>query len=171
MKKTADHHCCKKAVFNALFRKHAENLHNYLRFSYGDLLHPKDKVQDAFIKLWEHCEKVSPEKAKSFLFTTANNFMLNEVKHQKVVLAYSKTSQRYKTNITPEFILEETEYMEKLQTALGGLTEAERVAFLLNRTEGKKYKEIAALLNISTSAVEKRIYSALIKLRKNIKEI
>ena len=42
---------------------------------------------------------------------------------------------------------------------------------MLNRTEGKRYKEIAALLDISVSAVEKRIYSALIKLRKEIKEI
>ena len=58
--------------------------------------------------------------------------------------------------------------MHKLQNAISNLTEAERVAFLLNRVEGKRHKEIAALLDIGTKAVEKRIYSALKKLRKEI---
>ncbi|NNL80851.1 MAG: RNA polymerase subunit sigma-70, partial [Flavobacteriaceae bacterium] len=42
---------------------------------------------------------------------------------------------------------------------------------LLNRIEGKKHKEIAEMLGISTKAVEKRIYSALNKLRETIKEL
>ncbi|MCB0436428.1 MAG: RNA polymerase subunit sigma-70, partial [Mangrovimonas sp.] len=43
--------------------------------------------------------------------------------------------------------------------------------FLLNRIEGKKFKEIAELLDISVKAVEKRIYGALAKLREDIEEI
>jgi RNA polymerase sigma-70 factor (ECF subfamily) len=38
----------------------------------------------------------------------------------------------------------------------------------MNRVEGKRFKEIAALLDISTKAVEKRIYGALKKLREDI---
>jgi RNA polymerase sigma-70 factor (ECF subfamily) len=64
--------------------------------------------------------------------------------------------------------MQEDEYMKKLQTALSNLTEAQRTAFLMNRIEGKKFKEIAKLLDISTKAVEKRIYGALDKLRKDI---
>ena len=67
--------------------------------------------------------------------------------------------------------MQENEYMEKLQTAISNLTEAQRTAFLLNRVEGKRFKEIAALLDISTKAVEKRIYGALKKLRKEIEGI
>jgi RNA polymerase sigma-70 factor (ECF subfamily) len=48
------------------------------------------------------------------------------------------------------------------------LTEAERVAFLLNRVEGKRFKEVAALLGISVKAVEKRVYGALKKVRTQI---
>ena len=64
--------------------------------------------------------------------------------------------------------MQEKEYHTKLQNALANLTEAQRTAFLMNRTEGKRFKEIAALLDISTKAVEKRIYGALKKLRKDI---
>jgi RNA polymerase sigma factor (sigma-70 family) len=61
--------------------------------------------------------------------------------------------------------------MQKLQKALANLSEAQRTAFMLNRVEGKKHKDIAELLGISQKAVEKRIYGALKKLREDIKEI
>jgi RNA polymerase sigma-70 factor (ECF subfamily) len=67
--------------------------------------------------------------------------------------------------------MQEKEYYQKLQKALANLTEAQRTAFLLNRVEGKRFKEIAQLLNISTKAVEKRIYGALKKLREDIEEL
>lgn len=162
---------CNEQAFAVFFKKHAHNLHQFLHFRYGENLNPKDKAQEAFVKLWEHCKKVTPEKAKSFLYTTANNLMLNEVKHQKVVLKYNVAKPQEHNHESPQFILEEQEYMKRLQKALHNLTEAERVAFMMNKTEGKRYKEIAEILDISVSAVEKRIYSALIKLRKDIKEL
>ncbi|WP_452219571.1 RNA polymerase sigma factor [Lacinutrix salivirga] len=162
---------CNDQLYSALFKKHAKNLYNFLYYKFGDRLNPKDKVQEAFIKLWENCGKVTPEKAKSYVFTIANNLMLNEVAHQKVVLNYTKTKPKHYTNETPEFLMQENEYLQKLQKAIANLTEAERVAFLMNRTEGKKHREIAELLGISSKAVEKRIYGALKKLRKEIEEL
>ena len=97
--------------------------------------------------------------------------MLNEFKHQKVVLRHQQTKPKDYTNENPEFLLEESEYMQKYERALSNLTEAQRVAFLLNRVEGKKHKEIAEMLGISRKAVEKRIYGALDKLRLEIEHI
>ena len=70
-----------------------------------------------------------------------------------------------------EFLMEEDQYRQKLEKAISNLTEAQRVAFLMNRVEGKRFKEIASLLDISTKAVEKRIYGALKKLRQDIEEL
>ena len=159
---------CNEDRFNEIFKLHAKELHDFLYYKFGDRLNPKDKVQEAFIKLWQNCGKVSPDKAKSFVFTTANNLMLNEVAHQKVVLKHAQTQPKHYTNENPEFLMQENEYHAKLQKALSNLTEAQRTAFLMNRVEGKKFKEIATLLDISTKAVEKRIYGALDRLRKDI---
>ncbi len=159
---------CEEQLFSSIFNKYSKSLHDFLYYRYGDLLNPKDKVQEAFIKLWQNCAKVTPDKAKSFVFTTANNLMLNEVAHQKVVLKYTQTKPKHYTNENPEFLMQEKEYHKKLQTALSNLTEAQRTAFMMNRVEGKRFKEIAKLLDISTKAVEKRIYGALDKLRKEI---
>ena len=168
MSKQLHDNICNETLFSKVFQKYSEDLHNFLYYKFGENLNPRDKVQEAFIKLWQNCKKVSPDKAKSYLYTVANNLMLNEAAHQKVVLKYQKLKPKEHTNESPEFIMQENEYMEKLQLALSKLTEAERVAFLLNRTEGKKHKEIAEMLGIGTKAVEKRIYSALKKLRKEI---
>ncbi|WP_055435734.1 RNA polymerase sigma factor [Lacinutrix algicola] len=171
MPKKLHNNICEEHLFNSLFKKHSQDLNNFLHYKFGERLNPKDKTQEAFIKLWENCKKVTPEKAKSFLFTIGNNLMLNETKHQKVVLKYQQTKPKHYTNETPEFVLEEKQYMKKLQIALANLSEAQRVAFLMNRIDGKKHKEIAEVLGISTKAVEKRIYGALKKLRKDISEL
>ena len=97
--------------------------------------------------------------------------MLNEIKHQKVVLKHQQTKPKDYTNESPEYIMEESEFTQKYQRALANLTEPQRVAFLLNRVEGKKHKEIAEMLGISRKAVEKRIYGALEKLRTEIEGI
>ena len=128
-------------------------------------------MQEAFIKLWENCEKVSPDKAKSYVYTIAVNLMKNEIKHQKVVLRHAQSKPKGFTNESPEFLMEEKQYLQKLENAIAKLTEAERVAFLLNRTEGKRFKEVAEILGISVKAVEKRVYGALKKIRTEIEGI
>ncbi|MDQ7916034.1 sigma-70 family RNA polymerase sigma factor [Mesonia sp. MT50] len=171
MAKDLHEHVCQESVFASLYQKHAKNIHDFLYYKFGEVLQPEDKMQEAFVKLWQNCKKVPPSKAKSFLFTVANNLMLNEVKHQKVVLKYEKKKTKHQDHQDPQYLLEEKEYLEKYQKALATLTEAQRVAFLLNRTEGKKHREIAEILDISQKAVEKRIYGALKKIRKEIKGI
>jgi RNA polymerase sigma-70 factor (ECF subfamily) len=171
MAKELNENICNETLFASIFEKYSKDLHDFLYYKFGEAYNPKDQVQDAFIKLWENCGKVTPSKAKSFLFTVANNLTLNLTAHKKVVLKYQQEKPKHYTNETPQFILEGDEYMQKLQKALANLSEAQRTAFMLNRVEGKKHKDIAELLGISQKAVEKRIYGALKKLREDIKEI
>jgi RNA polymerase sigma factor (sigma-70 family) len=160
---------CDEIIFSAFFKNNVKSIRNYLYFKYGNEEQSNDMAQEAFIKLWENCADVPPEKAKSFLYTVANNATLNQIAHQKVVLNYSKNnSLTDRTNVNPEFILEEEQFKIKLEKAIANLTEGQRTAFLLNRIEGKKYAEIAVMLDISVKAVEKRIHGALIALRTNI---
>ena len=171
MAKELNENICNETLFASIFEKYSKDLHDFLYYKFGEVYNPKDQFQDAFIKLWENCGKVTPSKAKSFLFTVANNLTLNLTAHKKVVLKYQQEKPKHYTNETPQFILEGDEYMQKLQKALANLSKAQRTAFMLNRVEGKKHKDIAELLGISQKAVEKRIYGALKKLREDIKEI
>lgn len=171
MKSPLSEDVCEEQVFAGLYQKWATDLHNFIYYKYGNTVNPEDKVQEAFIKLWDNCKDTPLEKVKSFLFTVASNLSLNEIKHQKVVLKYQKIKPRSQTNETPQFLMEESEYLQKFQNALAKLPEGQRTAFMLNRVEGKRHKEIAELLGISRKAVEKRIYTALEKLREDLDEI
>lgn len=168
MSKDLFENVCEEKLFSELFKRHSKELHDFIYYKYGEHIDPKDKVQEAFIKLWDNCNNISLQKAKSFLFTVANNLTLNHLKHNKVKLKFQQIGHKDKTNENPQFILEEKEYLQKYQNALSRLTEPQRVAFLMNRVEGKKHQEIADILGISRKAVEKRIYGALEKLRKEI---
>jgi RNA polymerase sigma-70 factor (ECF subfamily) len=159
---------CNERVFNSLFHEFSKDLHDFLYYKYGEDNHPHDIVQLAFEKLWKNCRKVIPAKAKSFIYTVANNEMLNALSRKKTVLNYSLQKPKDYTNESPEFLLEEKEYHERLKKALEELSEDHRVTLMLNRIEGKKHQEIADMLGISRKAVEKRIYTALKLLRQKV---
>lgn len=159
---------CNEKTFNKLYQALGNGVWRFIYYKCGDEAQADDLVQEAFIKLWQNCAKVTEEKAKSFLYTVCNNAFLNQVAHKKVVLRYAK-EQTVKTNVqSPEFLMEEDEFRKRLKKSLENLTEAQRTAFMLNRIEGKKYAEIAEMLNISVKAVEKRMSQALAILRKEI---
>ena len=159
---------CKEAVFSQVYKAHAKAIYNFVYFKCGDSAQSDDLVQEAFVKLWNNCKKVPLAKAKSFLYTVANNTFLNEVAHKKVVLKYVGEKTPRSNHYSPEFLLEEKQFKERLDTAIANLSEAQRTAFLLNRIEGKKYKEIAEILGISVKAVEKRMSQALAAIRAEI---
>lgn len=168
MPKELNDNICDDHVFEPIYNRHANDLHDFLYYKYGAQYNPKDKVQDAFIKLWDNCKKVKLDKAKSFLYTVANNLMLNDIKHQKVVLKYHLEKPKNYSNETPEFILEKEQFLQRYQNVLENLTEEQRVAFLLNKVEGKKHSEIAELIGVTQKVVEYRIYSAFNILKKEL---
>lgn len=163
---------CEESHFNSFYLKQVQAVNNFAYYKCGDKDHALDLVQDAFSKIWENCSKIDFTKAKTYLFTTVNNLFLNNIKHNKVVMAYAKAAPYLDTNNqSPEYLLEEEEFKTKLQNAIAALTEGQREVFLMNRIDGKKYREIAEILNLSQKAVEKRMSGALKALRLQIENI
>ena len=171
MSQNSEENLCEEKTFAKIYKQFSKDLHNFLYYKYGADYSPQDRVQEAFIKMWDRCEEISIAKAKGFLFTVANNATLNAIKHQKVVLHHQKLPVKSYTSENPEFLLEEKQYLSKFKHALEQLTPEKREAFMLNRVDGKKHQEIADLLNVPRKTIEKRIYSALKELRKTIKEL
>lgn len=158
---------CKESIYADFFKKHAKALRNYLLYKFGNQDQAEDMTQEAFIKLWQNCKDVPLEKAKSYIYTIANNSSLNIIAHEKVKLNYQKhNSLNDRSYENPEFLLEENQFKDKLLSAIDRLNETQRVVFLMHRIDGKKYAQIAEELDISVKAVEKRIHLALLELRK-----
>ena len=162
MSKENSENVCNERIFDQLFQSFSEELHKILYYKYGADNDPMDIVQEAFITLWNKCSKVTLDKAKGYLFTIANNKMLNVLSRKKTVMNYANTHEATElSNQHPQYLLEEKEFDHKLKEVLESLSEDQRVTLMMNRVEGKRHKEIAEILGISTKAVEKRIYKAL----------
>ncbi|MEM9141961.1 MAG: sigma-70 family RNA polymerase sigma factor [Bacteroidota bacterium] len=167
MKAGTQDNVCEEQLFSSLFATLSKTVFNYIYYKFGNEEKAHDAVQEAFIKLWENCAKVSPAKAKSFVYTVANNVSLNVIKAEKVRLKYADKSLK-SSNESPEFLMEEKQFKEKLDRALDNLPENQRTTFLLNRIDGKKYAEIADMEGVSVKAIEKRMHLALKSLREQI---
>ena len=159
---------CEDHIFSEVFKTHSKTVFNFIFYKFGNEEKAHDAVQEAFVKLWQNCAKVSPEKAKSYVYTVANNLYLNVIKAEKVRLKHADSLSNDRTNESPEFLMEEKEYKVKLDNALNALPENQRVTFLLNRIDGKKYAEIAEMEGVSVKAIEKRMHLAIKSLREHI---
>ncbi len=162
---------CDEHAFDNFFKGYAKSLRNHLYYKFGDLDQAEDIVQEAFIKVWDNCSKIPVGKAKSYLYTVAVNLGTSLMRHNQVKFKYKNYITRRKsdmTNESPEFLLLEKEYMEKIKRAIASLPDRQREVYLLSRIEKKTYREIAEMSNVSIKAIEKLMHKALIKMRKEI---
>lgn len=158
---------CEETVYDAVFHRVAPLLRNFLYYRTGSAEEAEDLMQDAFLKLWDNCASVTPEKAKPYVFRVAENLFFNKAAHRQVVLKFNR--RQVKTtplSESPQDIIEGQEFKVRLEQAISRLPDGAREVFLLSRMEGLKYREIAELLDISVKAVEKRMHRALVDLKK-----
>ena len=159
---------CQPETFQEIFMQLAGGLRRFVYFKSGNWEAAEDYVQEAYLRLWKNCSEVTPEKAKSYLYTVANNLFLDEMRHNQVKFKFQEasTSAPSANAPAPDFELETKEFQQKLEQALAALPENQRVVFLMNRIEKMTYAEIAEQLELSVKAVEKRMHGALVELRK-----
>ncbi|MFY0601451.1 MAG: sigma-70 family RNA polymerase sigma factor [Cyclobacteriaceae bacterium] len=163
---------CQEKVFQGIYNEHVAALRNFLFYKLGDLEKASDFAQEAFTKLWLNCSKIIFEKAKSYLFTTANRIFLDDIDHQKVILKFQRRADLSSGQMerNPEFIYRETEFKETLENLISNLPEKQRVAFLMSRIDKMSYQQISESLDVNIKTVEKHISGALKKLRSSLDE-
>lgn len=125
----------------------------------------QDIVQDVFEKLWINRRKVDKLKAKSWMFTTAHNAMINFI-HR------SKRSVAMELHELPETIMQEVNIFESnevVQRAVAILPPVQRSIMLLRDLEGYSYQEIGEMLNITDSQVKVYLFRARKKIKKQLK--
>ncbi len=157
--------------YRQIYDTHGEALRNFMYYRCGDLEKAEDLAHEAFIRLWNNCVKVLVEKAKSYLFTTAHRLFLNQVEHEKVVLQFEKTVTTQLNQQDPEFLMEEKEFKKQLEAAISNLPESQREVFLLHKIDKMSFQEIADIQEVSLSAVHKKMYKAMSKLRDSLEAL
>lgn len=125
-------------------------------------------VSDVFIKIW-HIRDRLPEidNLKVYLYTITKNFSLNYI-HRN----YKNSSVRIEDMDiepvielgNPEELCISAEMIAKIKQAIQQLPPQCKIIFQLVKEDGMKYKEVAAILNISVFTVRNQLAIALRKL-------
>ena len=142
---------------------HSDAVYRFILKNVKDQEKARDIVQDSFEKLWQKLETVSPEKMKSYLFSTAFHTMIDLLRKEKRQVdfnvenyeSYSQGSQYSDLN-------------EVLHEAIGRLPEIQRSVILLRDYEGYSYDEIARITRLNESQVKVYIYRGRMFLKKYI---
>ncbi len=157
-----------RKAFEILFHKYYAQLCRKVNSIIQDEESAEDVVQQLFIKIWESRENITqPDSVIAYLTTSARNRALNHL----------KAANRKSSNETPlthatdpednrtEEQMDAKELQKAINEAIQLLPEKRREVFLLSRQEGKSYKEIAAIMDISIKTVEAQMGKALSTLR------
>lgn len=165
---------CQEDTYQNLYQQHFKSVRNFIYYKCGDLDLSEDLAQESFIKMWENCADVLIDKVKGFLYTVAGRLFLNNQRHQKVHLTFSKHIASVNNAFReerPDFKLEEKQFKARLEKAISELPEGQREVFLMNRIDKLTFVEIANILGISVKAVEKRMSICLRTLKDKVSEL
>ncbi len=170
MNKTLD--VCDEQIFQNIFNTNYKSLMNYLYYKYGDWEKSRDIMQDSFMKLWDNCKDIPHDKAKGYVFVSAKNAYLNYLKRQQMKSRHHDSlSKNILYEQSPDYSLQEKEFLEKINRIISSLKPQHRQIFLMNRIDEKTYKEIAQILEISVKTVEKKMHDTLLIVREKIGNI
>lgn len=150
-------------AFTVLYNRYAAQLAAKLIKLFRDEAEAQDVLQDTFIKVWEHRAQLDAEKPfGAFLFAVAanraNNLFRKQLRETTHRMRALHGKEEGYTHVEEQLTLKENYAL--LDSALEQLTPKQREVFVLHRLEGKSYREIAELLQISESTISNHLRQA-----------
>ncbi|MEO0237672.1 MAG: RNA polymerase sigma factor [candidate division WOR-3 bacterium] len=160
-----------ESSFKILFERYSQKVF-MLVFSYTkDYEDSKDITQDIFLKVYTSLKDFKKRsKFSTWIYRISVNHaisFLRKNKKEKNLVSFDQINE----SEIEDYDEEKIEYDKKLaERLLFELPENQRIAFILSQREGKKYKEIAEILNVSEKAVESLVYRARENLREKLEK-
>lgn len=155
----------RRREYNIIVNQHSNNLFGYAFNFLRDREDAEDIVQDVFEKLWVNRRKVEPAKAKSWMFTTAHNAMIN-FSTRKSRMSFSDDMEKYDKG---EAVSNSFESNEVVSRAVSILPPIQKSIIILRDLEGYSYNEIGEILNLSESQVKVYLFRGRRKIKKQLK--
>ena len=168
-------------AFDALIKRYLEDMHHTARLYLKGSAEIEDVVQEAASQAFHHLDRLrDADQFPSWLRAIVSNRCLSHLRSRRSYLSYEEEIREGSVHIqvdesywggqpfpAPDQNLIDQEEAHWVQVAVGQLSEKNRSVTSLHYFEGKSYEEIAAVLEVSLSTIEGRLYRA----RKQLKEV
>ena len=125
-------------------------------------------VSDVFINIWKgrkHLEEI--DNLKTYLYISTKNISLKYLlrQHKQVAIAIDALNIELESNeIHPEQMMITADMVNKISEAVDQLPPRCKLVYKFIKEDGLKYKEVAAILNISVKTIDNQLAIALKKI-------
>lgn len=178
-KDTVSIDCTMKETKINFEKLYAENFNKVIYFSNSflyDINEAENIAQDVFAALWKNRDHIEAQTAVAYIFTSAKNMCLNNLKRRNQTQKYN--SYRTKTDLLNLIALENSGsldiYQKDVQDIINKgtkqMNKKVKRTFLLSRLKGLKNREIADIEDVVESTIEARMTSALLVMKRMLKD-
>jgi len=163
-----------RAAFETLFRSYFRRLASYALGLVGTPDAAEDVVQEVFARVWLARDRLSlPDNIGAYLYRAVRNRSLNQLRRVKMLRPLDSVLEQERADGTtadpPERAALQREMQQLVDAAVRALPPRTREVFVLSRTHGLTYPEIAAAMGISIKTVETLMGRALKALRERLR--
>ena len=129
-----------------------------------------DFVQEVFVRILKRGEMNSLNNPQGYVFRTAANLLKDTARRNATRSAHLHDSYEPGSLVSEipsaHRVLEARDDLARMKAVILALPEKPKAVFVLSRFENLKYKEIAELMSLSVSSVEKHMMFALKRISK-----
>lgn len=164
-----------KASFEKLYRLHAPSLLNYGYKISSNRVLIEDSIQDLFIELWQNRERVSETTSVKFYLFKALRYKVNRNLKLDGLLNLQDIEDHYNDLASPSHEAKliglevQSLQMENLRTLISQLPKRQQEAINLRYYHNFSNEEVAQIMGVNYQSACNFIFSALKKLKLNLK--
>jgi RNA polymerase sigma factor (sigma-70 family) len=158
--------------FRELYGRYAERIHRYHLRRCGDAEAAHDLTAETFAQAWFARRRFRDEAGGStapWLYGIARNVLLESVRRGRIERdAAMRLGVFERLDREPVAAEPDEGWLDGLDEALAGLSEAERAAIELRVVQGLEYDDVAAALSTTAPAARVRVSRGLSALRQRL---
>ena len=150
-------------------RDYQDQAWSLARYLLKDASEAEDAVQDAFIKLWNHRDRVDPERIKPWLMKVTRNTCLDRLRRRKPETELTEVQAVEEHG--PLAGAQQGELGRRLKRSIEGLREPYRTLIVLRDIQQHSYDEVANATELTLSQVKVYLHRARKQLREQLAEV
>lgn len=124
----------------------------------------RDILSDVFERLWTNRSRIAPDTAAGYLYQCVRNESIDQVRRKNLSRQY-QDFVKASASTSAATIEEEDERLVAIRHTINEMPEKTQQVLEQCYFNNKKYREVAEMMDISTSTVKKHIVKALALLR------